>query len=169
MPLTPADVHNVAFSKPPIGKRGYYEVDASRPGGKRADPPDRRELRSASEINELDQELPPGVTPQANGNPGVGESEPGARCRRRFPRDERTGPEGGASAESGPRHRRPAYKHRQSRVGQDAGRCLCQSRSSVRLTLLPTVADCQRADAMLADAQSPIRNLAPGAGEGRCP
>jgi DivIVA domain-containing protein len=30
MPLTPADVHNVAFSKPPIGKRGYKEdeVDA---------------------------------------------------------------------------------------------------------------------------------------------
>ncbi|MGH3782040.1 MAG: DivIVA-like cell division protein Wag31 [Pseudonocardiaceae bacterium] len=30
MPLSPADVHNVAFSKPPIGKRGYHEdeVDA---------------------------------------------------------------------------------------------------------------------------------------------
>ena len=30
MSLTPADVHNVAFSKPPIGKRGYNEdeVDA---------------------------------------------------------------------------------------------------------------------------------------------
>src|SRR5215468_2821191 len=30
MPLTPADVHNVAFSKPPIGKRGCNEdeVDA---------------------------------------------------------------------------------------------------------------------------------------------
>jgi DivIVA domain-containing protein len=30
MPLTPADVHTVAFSKPPIGKRGYNEdeVDA---------------------------------------------------------------------------------------------------------------------------------------------
>ena len=30
MPLTPDDVHNVAFSKPPIGKRGYNEdeVDA---------------------------------------------------------------------------------------------------------------------------------------------
>jgi DivIVA domain-containing protein len=30
MPLTPADVHNVAFSKPPLGKRGYHEdeVDA---------------------------------------------------------------------------------------------------------------------------------------------
>ena len=25
MQLTPADVHNVAFSKPPIGKRGYNE------------------------------------------------------------------------------------------------------------------------------------------------
>ncbi|PZS34923.1 MAG: hypothetical protein DLM59_03835, partial [Pseudonocardiales bacterium] len=25
MPLTPADVHNVAFKKPPIGKRGYDE------------------------------------------------------------------------------------------------------------------------------------------------
>jgi len=31
MSLTPADVHNVAFSKPPIGKRGYNEdeVDLS--------------------------------------------------------------------------------------------------------------------------------------------
>ena len=30
MPLTPADVHNTAFSKPPLGKRGYHEdqVDA---------------------------------------------------------------------------------------------------------------------------------------------
>jgi DivIVA domain-containing protein len=30
MPLTPDDVHNVAFSKPPVGKRGYNEdeVDA---------------------------------------------------------------------------------------------------------------------------------------------
>src|SRR3954454_3211730 len=30
MPLTPADVHKVAFKKPPIGKRGYDEgeVDA---------------------------------------------------------------------------------------------------------------------------------------------
>ena len=27
MPLTPADVHNVAFSKPPLGKRGYHEDD----------------------------------------------------------------------------------------------------------------------------------------------
>src|ERR1700712_3959596 len=32
MPLTPAEVHNVVFKKPPIGKRGYdeEEVDAFR-------------------------------------------------------------------------------------------------------------------------------------------
>jgi DivIVA domain-containing protein len=29
MPLTPADVHNVAFSKPPIGKRGYNEDEVN--------------------------------------------------------------------------------------------------------------------------------------------
>ena len=27
MPLTPADIHNTAFKKPPIGKRGYDEED----------------------------------------------------------------------------------------------------------------------------------------------
>jgi DivIVA domain-containing protein len=27
MPLTPADIHNMAFKKPPIGKRGYDEDD----------------------------------------------------------------------------------------------------------------------------------------------
>ena len=31
MPLTPADVHNVAFSKPPIGKRGYNARTRSTP------------------------------------------------------------------------------------------------------------------------------------------
>ncbi|HEX5741943.1 MAG TPA: DivIVA domain-containing protein [Pilimelia sp.] len=38
MPLTPADVHNVAFKKPPIGKRGYdeEEVDAFLDEGERA-------------------------------------------------------------------------------------------------------------------------------------
>src|SRR5258705_13664159 len=60
MPLTPADVHNVAFSKPPIGKRGYNEdeVDAfldlvenelTRPIEENAD------LRQR--VAELDQEL----------------------------------------------------------------------------------------------------------------
>nr|6LFA_A Chain A, Cell wall synthesis protein Wag31 [Mycobacterium tuberculosis H37Rv]6LFA_B Chain B, Cell wall synthesis protein Wag31 [Mycobacterium tuberculosis H37Rv] len=59
-PLTPADVHNVAFSKPPIGKRGYNEdeVDAF------LDLVENELTRLIEEnsdlrqrINELDQEL----------------------------------------------------------------------------------------------------------------
>ena len=30
MPLTPADIRNVAFSKPPIGKRGYSEEEVQK-------------------------------------------------------------------------------------------------------------------------------------------
>ena len=60
MPLTPADVHNVAFSKPPIGKRGYNEdeVDAF------LDLVENELTRLIEEnselrqrVNELDQEL----------------------------------------------------------------------------------------------------------------
>src|SRR5882757_9024735 len=60
MPLTPADVHNVAFSKSPIGKRGYNEdeVDAF------LDLVENELTRLIEEnsdlrqrINELDQEL----------------------------------------------------------------------------------------------------------------
>src|SRR5207249_4814385 len=58
--LTPADVHNVAFSKPPIGKRGYNEdeVDAF------LDLVENELTRLIEEnsdlrqrVNELDQEL----------------------------------------------------------------------------------------------------------------
>ena len=49
MPLTPADVHNVAFKKPPIGKRGYdeEEVDAF------LDEVERELARLVEENNEL--------------------------------------------------------------------------------------------------------------------
>ncbi|MDQ6874097.1 MAG: DivIVA domain-containing protein [Actinomycetota bacterium] len=49
MPLTPADVHNVAFKKPPIGKRGYDEdeVDAF------LDEVERELARLIEENNEL--------------------------------------------------------------------------------------------------------------------
>jgi DivIVA domain-containing protein len=49
MPLTPADVHNVAFKKPPIGKRGYdeEEVDAF------LDEVERELARLIEENNEL--------------------------------------------------------------------------------------------------------------------
>jgi len=53
MPLTPADVHNVAFKKPPIGKRGYdeEEVDAF------LDEVERDLARLIEENNELRAQL----------------------------------------------------------------------------------------------------------------
>ncbi len=53
MPLTPADVHNVAFQKPPIGKRGYVEeeVDAF------LDEVERELARLIEENNELRAQL----------------------------------------------------------------------------------------------------------------
>jgi len=68
MPLTPADVHNVAFKKPPIGKRGYdeEEVDAF------LDEVERELARLIEENNELRASLergggrgaPPGADPR---------------------------------------------------------------------------------------------------------
>src|ERR1700752_4702884 len=71
MPLTPADVHNVAFKKPPIGKRGYdeEEVDAF------LDEVERELARLIEENNELRAQLerggggPARVTPGGGGDP----------------------------------------------------------------------------------------------------
>jgi DivIVA domain-containing protein len=70
MPLTPADVHNVAFKKPPIGKRGYdeEEVDAF------LDEVERELARLIEENNELRAQLERGggaarVAPGAGGDP----------------------------------------------------------------------------------------------------
>lgn len=62
MPLTPADVHNVAFKKPPIGKRGYDEdeVDAF------LDEVERELARLIEDNNELR------AAGGGGGRPGVG-------------------------------------------------------------------------------------------------
>lgn len=67
MPLTPADVHNVAFKKPPIGKRGYdeEEVDAFL---------DLIEVELAKLIEENSQ-LRAGIAPAATVEPSGGGSE----------------------------------------------------------------------------------------------
>jgi DivIVA domain-containing protein len=67
MPLTPADVHNVAFKKPPIGKRGYdeEEVDAF------LDEVERELARLIEENNEL----------RANLERGGGRGAPGGDPR----------------------------------------------------------------------------------------
>jgi DivIVA domain-containing protein len=67
MPLTPADVHNVAFKKPPIGKRGYdeEEVDAF------LDEVERELARLIEENNELRAQAERG-----GGRGGGGGSDP---------------------------------------------------------------------------------------------
>lgn len=66
MPLTPADVHNVAFKKPPIGKRGYdeEEVDAF------LDEVERELARLIEENNELRAAL------ERGGGRGVAGADP---------------------------------------------------------------------------------------------
>jgi DivIVA domain-containing protein len=66
MPLTPADVHNVAFKKPPIGKRGYdeEEVDAF------LDEVERELARLIEENNELRAQA------ERGGRGGGGGSDP---------------------------------------------------------------------------------------------
>ena len=67
MPLTPADVHNVAFKKPPIGKRGYdeEEVDAF------LDEVERELARLIEENNELRAQLERGGGGRAPAGPSA--------------------------------------------------------------------------------------------------
>jgi DivIVA domain-containing protein len=67
MPLTPADVHNVAFKKPPIGKRGYdeEEVDAF------LDEVERELARLIEENNELRAQVERGGGRPAPAGPGA--------------------------------------------------------------------------------------------------
>src|SRR6201991_4907239 len=69
MPLTPADVHNVAFKKPPIGKRGYdeEEVDAF------LDEVERELARLIEENNELRAQVERGGR---GGAPAVSGTDP---------------------------------------------------------------------------------------------
>jgi DivIVA domain-containing protein len=67
MPLTPADVHNVAFKKPPIGKRGYdeEEVDAF------LDEVERELARLIEENNDLRAQVERGGPGRAPAGPGA--------------------------------------------------------------------------------------------------
>src|SRR3954467_10977210 len=69
MPLTPPDVHNVAFKKPPIGKRGYdeEEVDAF------LDEVERELARLIEENNELRAQVERGGR---GGAPAVSGADP---------------------------------------------------------------------------------------------
>ena len=192
MPLTPADVHNVAFSKPPIGKRGYNEdeVDAF------LDLVENELTRLIEEnadlrqrVAELDQEVAdlPGPAeapsrPRSSRSTAHPNRSRFARARARLRgaaaaagwllRGRGAAPQGRQGAQPGAGHGGPADRHRQGRVRQAAGR---RARSGRRhgqrgqADRRDHVADArQRADAMLADAADPVRDaVASGPGEGR--
>ena len=177
MPLTPADVHNVAFSKPPIGKRGYNEdeVDAF------LDLVENELTRLIEEnsdlrqrVAELDQELASGRTGAGAGatqaiplyeQPPQPEPPP-------QPAYEAAPPQPAAPAASDEEHHLKAA--RVLSLAQDtadrltlnakseADKLLADARAQAdqivgeaRHTAETTVADArQRADAMLADAQN---------------
>lgn len=97
MPLTPADVHNVAFKKPPIGKRGYdeEEVDAF------LDEVERELARLIEENNELRAQVERGGRGGAPAGPAV---TPASRRSSTTSRPSSTG----CSATRRPPSRRPA-------------------------------------------------------------
>src|SRR3954468_23372150 len=72
MPLTPAEVHNVAFKKPPIGKRGYdeEEVDAF------LDIVEVELSRLIEENNDLRARIGSGQPAAAGGGGGGGGADP---------------------------------------------------------------------------------------------
>ena len=174
MPLTPADVHNVAFSKPPIGKRGYNEdeVDAF------LDLVENELTRLIEEnsdlrqrIEELDQEL-------AAAGGGAGPAVSAAPTQAIPPLEPEPEPVKPApvvaAATAGTNEEQAMKAARVLALAQDTAdrltgtakadsdKMLADARanadqivSEARQTAETTVADArQRADAMLADAQS---------------
>ena len=177
MPLTPADVHNVAFSKPPIGKRGYNEdeVDAF------LDLVENELTRLIEEnadlrqrVAELDQEL---ATARAGGGaqPTTAiplyepepEPAPGTRAAARLRRTppQPAAPVGEESHIKAAKVLSLAQDTADRLTGSakaESDKMLADARaqadamvSEARQTAETTVADArQRADAMLADAQT---------------
>lgn len=172
MPLTPADVHNVAFSKPPIGKRGYNEdeVDAF------LDLVENELTRLIEEnsdlrqrVEELDRELAAagGASPAAHPAPTAPVFEP-------EPEPEPVKAAPAAAAPSGTNEEQALKAARVLSLAQDTADRLTSSAQAesekllsdaranadqilteARQTAETTVTEArQRADAMLADAQT---------------
>jgi DivIVA domain-containing protein len=176
MPLTPADIHNVAFSKPPIGKRGYNEdeVDAF------LDLVENELTRLIEEnsdlrqrIAELDQELAGGGAASAGPTQAIPLFEPEPEAAKPAPVPVAT-----PAAPSGTNEEQALRAARVLELAQDTAdrltgtakaesdKMLADARanadqivSEARHTAETTVNESrQRADAMLADAQSRSEN-----------
>ena len=123
MPLTPADVHNVAFKKPSIGKRGYDEdeVDAF------LDVVEAELSRLIEENTELTERLD---RVRGRRQPCTGRAAAPAAAPAELPPPAPAGSvagngprPGGPAARARPGDRRPAHRGGQGRIGQVAGRC----------------------------------------------
>ncbi|MGB9307659.1 MAG: DivIVA domain-containing protein [Mycobacterium sp.] len=179
MPLTPADVHNVAFSKPPIGKRGYNEdeVDAF------LDLVENELTRLIEEnsdlrqrIAELDQELAGGGAASAGPTQAIPLFEPEPEAPKPAPVP--VAAPAGASGPAGTNEEQALKAARVLTLAQDTAdrltstakaesdKMLADARanadqivSEARHTAETTVTEArQRSDAMLADAQSRSEN-----------
>lgn len=177
MPLTPADVHNVAFSKPPIGKRGYNEdeVDAF------LDLVETELIRLLDEnadlrqrVSELDQELVgarSGVSAQPTQAIPLYQPEPEPEPVREPVYEAPTPPPAPAAPISDDQALKAARvlslaqdtadrltttaKTESEKLLSDARSQADQMVSEARVTAESTVAEArQRADTMLADAQT---------------
>ncbi|KZS81257.1 DivIVA-like cell division protein Wag31 [Mycobacterium persicum] len=166
MPLTPADVHNVAFSKPPIGKRGYNEdeVDAF------LDLVENELTRLIEENSDLRQRIAELDAELAAGGAGTGVTAAPTQAMPVYEPE----PEPVRPAPSGTNEEQALKAARVLSLAQDTAdrltatakaesdKMLADARanaeqivSEARHTAETTVADArQRADAMLADAQA---------------
>jgi len=157
MPLTPADVHNVAFSKPPIGKRGYNEdeVDAF------LDLVENELTRLIEEnsdlrqrIEELDRELGGGAAAPTQAIRTF-EPEPEPEPVKPAPAPVAAPVAAGTNEELAMRAARVLTLAESEKMMADARANADQILTEARQTAETTVTEArQRADAMLADAQS---------------
>ena len=137
MPLTPADVHNVVFKKPPIGKRGYDEdeVDAF------LDEVERELARLIEENNELRAGASAAARAWGAPRPPAPARPPWWPPRRRCSSRARTTAPRLADARPGHRDGRPVRQR-----GQDAGRADAQRRQDQQRPADDRAAHEERAD-----------------------
>ena len=163
MPLTPADVHNVAFSKPPIGKRGYNEdeVDAFLDlveGELTRLLDENSDLRQR--VDELDRELASGggraAVPTSTYAIPVAEPEPVAVAAPAIGEEQAMKAARVLSLAQDTADRLTSTARAESdKMLSDARANADQILSEARSTAETTVTEArQRADAMLADAQT---------------
>jgi DivIVA domain-containing protein len=156
MPLTPADVHNVAFKKPPIGKRGYDEdeVDAF------LDEVERELARLIEDNNELRGQAG-GAPPRPGGDPRMAQENNDLKAQLdRLQRDK------GAAEQAARSMQAELEQLRQGGGGGGAGQTGDGEQQALRVLMMAQrtaddhVSDARReADKLLSDARTKSEEL----------